>query len=375
MSTAHHRVPASPGIVSAGMGTFRSPSSYSCSRGAASNSAAGVARLRQGPRHLRPVAGIRDRGPARRRPGVGPDRVRRAAVPAAQRRPPEPEAVLRQARDRLHGRPGGDRRSCSSAFTYHRAEGRPRSTIPRSDRRHGFQWQWRSTTARRTSPSRRARHPPLVLPGRARPRGSCSRRATSSTRSTSRASCSSATRSPASTNRFDFDVREAGRTAAVRGVLRPRPRPMTFTVQAVSKADYRPTGWPGSRDHHRRPPARRRARTRVASPPGLLGWLTTTDHKRIGLATWARRSCSSPRRRARARSSGSSSRSPNEHFVDPQTYNEIFTIHGRIMVFLFAAVRVRLANYLVPLQIGAPDMAFPRLNALGTGCSCSAASR
>ena len=57
---------------------------------------------------------------------------------------------------------------------------------------------------------------------------------------------------------------------------------------------------------------------------------------------------------------------PNEHLVDAQTYNEFFTMHGSIMIYLFAVpFAFGLANYIVPLQIGAPDMAFPRLNALG----------
>ena len=51
--------------------------------------------------------------------------------------------------------------------------------------------------------------------------------------------------------------------------------------------------------------------------------------------------------------------------VDEQTYNSVFTIHGSVMVYLFAVpFGFALANYLVPLQIGAPDLAFPRLNAL-----------
>ena len=51
----------------------------------------------------------------------------------------------------------------------------------------------------------------------------------------------------------------------------------------------------------------------------------------------------------------------------------MFTIHGSVMVYLFAVpFGFALANYLVPLQIGAPDLAFPRLNASRTGCTCSA---
>ena len=60
----------------------------------------------------------------------------------------------------------------------------------------------------------------------------------------------------------------------------------------------------------------------------------------------------------------------------PETYNEFFTMHGSIMMYLFAVpFAFGLANYIVPLQIGAPDMAFPRLNALRTGSTCSAGSR
>jgi cytochrome c oxidase subunit 1 len=51
--------------------------------------------------------------------------------------------------------------------------------------------------------------------------------------------------------------------------------------------------------------------------------------------------------------------------VSAHTYNQMFTMHGTVMMFLFATpVAAGLANYLVPLQVGAPDMAFPRLNAL-----------
>ncbi|MBE0560593.1 MAG: cytochrome c oxidase subunit I, partial [Ochrobactrum anthropi] len=55
---------------------------------------------------------------------------------------------------------------------------------------------------------------------------------------------------------------------------------------------------------------------------------------------------------------------PQNDLVSPSTYNQVFTMHGTIMVFLFAMpVLAGLANYLVPLMIGARDMIFPRLNA------------
>ena len=57
---------------------------------------------------------------------------------------------------------------------------------------------------------------------------------------------------------------------------------------------------------------------------------------------------------------------PNEHVVGPSAYDELFTMHGVTMIFLFVIPMTTGAfgNYLVPLMIGARDMAFPRLNAL-----------
>ena len=58
--------------------------------------------------------------------------------------------------------------------------------------------------------------------------------------------------------------------------------------------------------------------------------------------------------------------SPNNTFVSQDTFNQLFTMHGTIMLLLFAGpfAFAGFANYIVPLQVGAPDMAFPRLNAL-----------
>ncbi|MFL5337831.1 MAG: cbb3-type cytochrome c oxidase subunit I, partial [Geminicoccaceae bacterium] len=56
---------------------------------------------------------------------------------------------------------------------------------------------------------------------------------------------------------------------------------------------------------------------------------------------------------------------PGLQLFSAEQYNQFFTIHGTIMMFLFATpMAFAFANYLVPMQIGAPDMAFPRLNAL-----------
>ncbi len=56
---------------------------------------------------------------------------------------------------------------------------------------------------------------------------------------------------------------------------------------------------------------------------------------------------------------------PGLQFVDPESYNQLFSMHGTTMIFLFVMpMMTGLANYIVPLQIGAADMAFPRINAL-----------
>ncbi|MEA2480541.1 MAG: cytochrome c oxidase subunit [Thermoleophilaceae bacterium] len=56
---------------------------------------------------------------------------------------------------------------------------------------------------------------------------------------------------------------------------------------------------------------------------------------------------------------------PGEQFVDPNTFNGLFSVHASLMIFLFIIpVFAGIANYVLPLMIGAPDMAFPRLNAL-----------
>src|SRR2546430_14468667 len=56
---------------------------------------------------------------------------------------------------------------------------------------------------------------------------------------------------------------------------------------------------------------------------------------------------------------------PGLQFLSPEQYNQLFTMHGTLMLLLFATpILFAFANYIVPLQIGAPDVAFPRLNNL-----------
>ena len=100
-------------------------------------------------------------------------------------------------------------------------------------------------------------------------------------------------------------------------------------------------------------------------PRTLLGWLTTTDHKAIGVAYAVTAGVFLLIGGALAGIIRAELAEPGMQIVDEQTYNSVFTIHGSVMVFLFAVpFGFALANYLIPLQIGAPDLAFPRLNAL-----------
>lgn len=101
-------------------------------------------------------------------------------------------------------------------------------------------------------------------------------------------------------------------------------------------------------------------------PRGIYLWLTSTDHKIIGKNYMYTSLVFFIIAGAMAMLIRTQLFSPNNHFVSPQTYNELFTIHGSMMLYLFAGPFAfgGFANYILPLQIGAPDMAFPRLNAL-----------
>ncbi|HEY2303084.1 MAG TPA: cytochrome c oxidase subunit I [Acidimicrobiales bacterium] len=100
-------------------------------------------------------------------------------------------------------------------------------------------------------------------------------------------------------------------------------------------------------------------------PRGFLGFITTTDHKKIGEMYMVTAFCFFLLAGMLAEVMRTQLAVPNNNIVNRDTYNQFFTMHGSIMMFLFAGpFAFGLANYLVPLQIGAPDMAFPRLNAL-----------
>ena len=107
-------------------------------------------------------------------------------------------------------------------------------------------------------------------------------------------------------------------------------------------------------------------------PPQVLlsrgrfsSWLTTTDHKRIGILYIATSLVFFIAGGILALLMRAQLATPNEHLVTKNSYDELFTMHGTTMIFLvIVPILAGFGNYLVPLMIGARDMAFPRLNAL-----------
>ena len=97
----------------------------------------------------------------------------------------------------------------------------------------------------------------------------------------------------------------------------------------------------------------------------LMGWIATTDHKRIGVLYGVTALGFFLLAGLMALVMRAELAEPGLQLVGEQTYNGLFTIHGTAMMLLFATPMVAaFANYLIPLQVGAADMVFPRLNAL-----------
>ena len=100
-------------------------------------------------------------------------------------------------------------------------------------------------------------------------------------------------------------------------------------------------------------------------PTGWTSWLTTTDHKKIGLLYLFTTFGFFVLGGVEALLMRLQLSTPDNDFINPRTYSELMTMHGSTMVFLFLVpVAAGFGNYFLPLMIGARDMAFPRLNAL-----------
>lgn len=99
--------------------------------------------------------------------------------------------------------------------------------------------------------------------------------------------------------------------------------------------------------------------------PGWRGWLSCVDHKVVGLRYIVTAFVFLLLGGLEALVLRLQLARPNLHVLSPEAYNQLFTLHGATMIFLYAApVLTGFSNYLWPLMLGARDMAFPRLNAL-----------
>ena len=98
----------------------------------------------------------------------------------------------------------------------------------------------------------------------------------------------------------------------------------------------------------------------------VVKWITSTDHKTIGYLYLIMAFIFFLVAGAMAMVIRAELARPGLDFVSLEQYNQLFTMHGTIMLFLFATpLFVGFGNVIMPLQIGAPDVAFPRLNMLG----------
>ncbi|MEZ4655376.1 MAG: cbb3-type cytochrome c oxidase subunit I [Candidatus Eisenbacteria bacterium] len=102
----------------------------------------------------------------------------------------------------------------------------------------------------------------------------------------------------------------------------------------------------------------------LKEPKGLMSWLTTLDHKRIGVLYLISITSSFFLGGVMALLVRTELINPGHTIVDADTYNQFFTLHGAVMIFLFIipGIPAALGNFVLPLMLGAKDVAFPRLN-------------
>jgi cytochrome c oxidase subunit 1 len=106
------------------------------------------------------------------------------------------------------------------------------------------------------------------------------------------------------------------------------------------------------------------AARRRSKGSALLGWIHTTDPKQIGILYLTTSFAFFMAGGLMAMLMRAELARPGLQFLSQEQYNQLFTMHGTIMLLLYATPIVfGFANYILPLQIGSPDVAFPRLNA------------
>ncbi len=101
------------------------------------------------------------------------------------------------------------------------------------------------------------------------------------------------------------------------------------------------------------------------TPPGIGGWLSSVDHKKIGICYIVTAFAFLILGGIEALVMRLQLIGPDRHLLTPEQYDQLFSTHGMTMIFLYAMpVLSGFSNYLWPLMLGSRDMAFPRLNAL-----------
>ncbi len=109
--------------------------------------------------------------------------------------------------------------------------------------------------------------------------------------------------------------------------------------------------------------------TRPRQPTGLRSWLTSVDHKRIGIMYGMAAMFFLVIGGVEGLLIRSQLAQPNGKVLGADLYNQVFTMHGVTMIFLVVIpLGAAFMNYLMPLQVGARDVAFPRLNAFSFWC-------
>jgi len=104
--------------------------------------------------------------------------------------------------------------------------------------------------------------------------------------------------------------------------------------------------------------------TYLTHTKGLLSWIVTLDHKRIGLMYLVATSFALLLGGVFALLVRTELWSPAQELMEHDTYNRMFTLHGAVMVFLFIipSIPAAIGNFILPIMLGVKDVAFPRLN-------------
>ncbi len=108
---------------------------------------------------------------------------------------------------------------------------------------------------------------------------------------------------------------------------------------------------------------------------GLLGWLATVDHKKVGIMYMVMAFVFFIGSGLLALIIRTQLAAPGLNVIPPEIYNQVFTMHGTGMIFLFTIPMLvgGFGNYFLPIMIGARDVAFPRLNAFSFWITLGAA--